>query len=128
MKRRPPGNRDPLPEEIATYQPYLERQIELIRPTVIAPLGRFSMIYFLPAAKISRDQGKLFRSGAWFVYPLFHPAAALRGTGTLEALRDAFRKLPAVVKKCLETPIESVPDAGGVGRGTPPHETQEKLL
>src|SRR5882724_5506137 len=51
VKRRPPENRDPLPEEIEAYKPYLTRQIEIINPKVIAPLGRFSMNYFLPEAK-----------------------------------------------------------------------------
>src|SRR5258708_5472581 len=52
VKRRPPENRDPTPEEIAAYQPYLTKQIEIINPKVIVALGRFSMNYFLPEAKI----------------------------------------------------------------------------
>src|SRR3989344_5348640 len=60
VKRRPPGNRDPLPDEIAAFAPYLSKQIEIIDPKVIVPLGRFAMNYFLPTAKISKDQGKLF--------------------------------------------------------------------
>src|SRR5260221_11477087 len=59
VKRRPPENRDPLPEEIEMYQPYLTRQIDIIKPKLIVPLGRFSMNYFLPSAKITRDQGKI---------------------------------------------------------------------
>ena len=55
VKRRPPDNRDPTEEEITAYKPYLARQIEIINPKVIATLGRFSMNYFLPLAKISRD-------------------------------------------------------------------------
>ncbi len=60
VKRRPPDNRDPLPEEIEAYKPYLARQIEILSPKIIVPLGRFSMNYFLPTAKITRDQGKVF--------------------------------------------------------------------
>ena len=63
VKRRPPENRDPLPEEIELYKPYLTRQIEIINPKIIVPLGRFSMNYFLPSAKITRAQGKLFKAG-----------------------------------------------------------------
>src|SRR3989344_1397134 len=63
VKRRPPENRDPSPEEIESYKPYLARQIEIISPQIIVPLGRFSMNYFLPAAKITRDQGTLFKAG-----------------------------------------------------------------
>lgn len=99
IKRRPPDNRDPLPEEIQAYKPYLAEQISIIEPKIIAPLGRFSMNFFLPDAKISRDQGKLFRVGNLFIYPLFHPAAALRGTGTMNLLTDAFKKLPLALKK-----------------------------
>ena len=107
LKRRPPGNRDPLPGEIEAYAPYLTRQIEIIDPPVIVPLGRFAMNYFLPEAKISRDQGKLFKLGERYIYPLFHPAAALRGTGTLNSLTESFMKLPEVLKK-LETMAEVV--------------------
>jgi len=97
VKRRPPDNRDPLPEEIEAYKPYLARQIKVLNPKIIAPLGRFSMNYFLPAAKITRDQGKLFRVGEYFIVPLFHPAAALRSTQTLEALKASFAALPKIV-------------------------------
>lgn len=98
VKRRPPENRDPLPEEIEAYKPYLAKQIEIIDPKVIAPLGRFSMNYFLPEAKISRDQGKVFRLNGRLVVPLYHPAAALRGTGVLNELRESFKRLPNIVE------------------------------
>ena len=108
VKRRPPENRDPLPEEIESYKPYLARQIEIINPKIVATLGRFSMNYFLPAAKISRDQGKVFKwekgdergeKGFRFIVPLFHPAAALRATNVLNQLEASFRKLPAIIAK-----------------------------
>lgn len=97
VKRRPPENRDPFPEEIESYKPYLTRQIEIINPKVIAPLGRFAMNYFLPDAKISRDQGMVFRVGGHLVVPLFHPAAALRSTEVLGKLRESFKKLPDIL-------------------------------
>ena len=103
VKRRPPANRDPLPEEIAFYEPYLRRQIQIVRPQVIATLGRFSMNYFLPEAKISRDHGTIFISKGVCVYPLYHPAAALRSTGVLNDLRKDFRRLPKVLQKALTT-------------------------
>lgn len=99
VKRRPPENRDPFPEEIAAYAPYLSRQIEIIDPKIIAPLGRFAMNYFLPDAKISKDQGKLFWWGERLVMPLYHPAAALRSTGVLDNLKLSFTKLPVALKK-----------------------------
>lgn len=99
VKRRPPENRDPTPEEIEKYKPYLAKQIEIIAPKIIATLGRFSMNYFLPSAKITRDQGKIFKIGNRLLMPLFHPAAALRSTETLIALTASFNKLPKIIEK-----------------------------
>jgi len=100
VKRRPPMNRDPLPEEIEAYRPYLTKQIEIINPKVIATLGRFSMNYFIPTAKITRDQGKIFRIGnGKLLIPLLHPAAGLRSTEMLKKLTESFYKLPLVIKK-----------------------------
>lgn len=99
VKRRPPENRDPLPEELFAYAPYLFRQIEIIDPKIIAPLGRFAMNYFLPDAKISNDQGKLFWWEERLIIPLYHPAAALRSTGVLDKLTVSFAKLPVALKK-----------------------------
>lgn len=102
VKRRPPLNRDPLPEEIEKYKPYLTRQIEIINPKIIVPLGRFSMNYFLPLAKITRDQGKLFRVGKLFIMPLLHPAAALRGNEMMNSFVETFKKIPKALKKAKE--------------------------
>ncbi|OGI92498.1 hypothetical protein A2933_01145 [Candidatus Nomurabacteria bacterium RIFCSPLOWO2_01_FULL_46_18] len=99
VKRRPPENRDPSPEEIESYKPYLTRQIEIINPKIIVPLGRFSMNYFLPVAKITRDQGKLFKTEKYFIFPMLHPAAALRGTGAMNQFIETFKKLPAALNK-----------------------------
>lgn len=93
VKRRPPENRDPSPKEIEAYKPYLTKQIEIINPKVIVTLGRFSMNYFLPAAKISKDQGKVFKIGDRLLMPMFHPAAALRGTIAMKEFEKTFRKL-----------------------------------
>ena len=99
VNRRPPGNRDPFPEEIGAYKPYLTRQIQIIHPKIIATLGRFSMNYFLPDAKIMRDQGKLFRVENYFVYPILHPAAALRGNAMMATFKESIKKLPKAVEK-----------------------------
>ncbi|MFZ5912441.1 MAG: uracil-DNA glycosylase family protein [Chloroflexota bacterium] len=77
VKCRPPGNRDPLPEELAACDVYLERQIAVIDPKIIITLGRFSMNKFLPDAKISAVHGQMRRVGNRFVIPMYHPAAAL---------------------------------------------------
>lgn len=99
VKRRPPDNRDPLPEEIEAYKPYLARQIEIINPKVIATLGRFSMNYFLPTAKIMRDQGKTFELGGRMIYPILHPAAALRGNEAMNLFVESIRRLPVAIKE-----------------------------
>jgi len=98
VKRRPPNNRDPLPDEITAYQPYLSRQIEIIDPKVIMTLGRFSMHYFVPEGKMTEDQGKVFRVNGRLVVPMFHPAAALRSTRTLRALTASFKELSTMVQ------------------------------
>ncbi len=99
VKRRPPENRDPSPEEIAVYAPYLIRQIEIMRPKVIVPLGRFAMSHFLPEAQISRDQGTAFPWNDTVIYPIFHPAAALRSPKMMAGFKKSFAGLPTVVKK-----------------------------
>lgn len=99
VKRRPPDNRDPLPEEIETYKPYLARQIKVINPKIIAPLGRFAMNYFLPDAKISKDQGKIFWMKDKIVMPIYHPAAALRSTKVMEETKLTFIKLKETIEK-----------------------------
>lgn len=102
VKRRPPENRDPSPQEIAAYKPYLTQQIAIINPCVIATLGRFSMNYFLPEGKISKDEGKLIRIGNYMLYPMFHPAAALRAPIMSAAFTKSFLALPRALKKCKE--------------------------
>src|SRR3989338_1416417 len=98
VKRRPPENRDPLPEEISAYKPYLDRQIKIINPKIIAALGRFAMNYFLPDAKISKDHGVAQYAGDCLILPLYHPDAALRSTQVLKDLEAAFKKLPEILK------------------------------
>ena len=102
VKRRPPENRDPLPGEIAAYSPYLMKQIEIIDPKIIATLGRFAMNYFIPTAKISRDQGKILWWKNKLLIPLYHPAAALRSTRFSDDLRLNFAKLPIALDRFEE--------------------------
>ena len=97
VKRRPPENRDPLPAEIEAYKPYLTRQIEVIDPKLIVTLGRFSMNYFLPEAKITRDHGRPLLVEGRTIFPVYHPAAALRSTQMMETLRGDFKKIPSVL-------------------------------
>ncbi len=97
VKRRPPENRDPLPAEIEAYKPYLTRQIAVIDPRLIVTLGRFSMNYFLPFAKITRDHGHPLLVDGRTIFPVYHPAAALRSTQMMEVLRGDFKKIPSVL-------------------------------
>ena len=88
---------------------YLACKIEIINPKIIATLGRFSMNYFLPLAKISRDHGKIFEITGRIIFPLYHPAAALRATAVLNDLRADFKKLPNVISGKIVS--ESIPIA-----------------
>lgn len=106
VKYRPPNNRDPLPEEKAAFLPYLLRQLEIINPKAVITLGRHSMEYFLPEAKISQIHGHAVRKKAiyhdkteheWLIIPLYHPAAALYNGGMRQTLIDDFIAAKQVV-------------------------------
>lgn len=100
VKDRPPGNRDPLPDEIEIYAPFLDRQIEIIKPKVIATLGRFSMQYVMSRYglefeldSISKLHGKVFTTDKFKVAPLYHPAAAIYNQHLLDTLKEDFKVL-----------------------------------
>jgi uracil-DNA glycosylase family 4 len=99
VKYRPPENRDPTPEEIEAFVPYLKRQIEVIRPKLVVFLGRHSMNVFLPELKISQAHGQPVRKGGQVYLPLFHPAAALYNPAMRETLLEDFQLIPAILKK-----------------------------
>jgi DNA polymerase len=102
IKCRPPGNRDPLPDEIESCRPYLEGQLDLIRPRVIVTLGNFATRFILDKpVSISRVRGQRFEIDGRTVIPTFHPAAILHGGGEasaqMAALRSDFRTIRAVL-------------------------------
>ncbi|MDB5266348.1 MAG: hypothetical protein JWN89_163 [Parcubacteria group bacterium] len=108
VKDRPPKNRDPKPEEIELYAPFLDRQIEIMKPKVIATLGRFSMQYIMnryglsfETSPISALHGKVFEteiSGEKVkVVPLYHPAVALYNPGSKDELRTDFKILKSLI-------------------------------
>jgi DNA polymerase len=97
VKCRPPGNRDPLPEELSACEPYLERQIQLINPRVIVTLGRFSMYRYFPGASITKIHGQAKRVGNILVVAMFHPAAALHQPKWRPMVEADFKKLPALI-------------------------------
>jgi DNA polymerase len=82
VKCRPPGNRDPRPEEVATCRPWLESQMELIDPAVVMTLGNFATKLLLATTDgITRLRGRSYDVGGRTVVPTFHPSAALRSGG-----------------------------------------------
>ncbi|MBI4306254.1 MAG: uracil-DNA glycosylase [Chloroflexi bacterium] len=101
VKCRPPENREPAPEELAACSPFLEDQIRLLRPRVIATLGRHSLARFIPEARISAEHGRILRWRGIVLLPLYHPAAALRSTAVRSALEADFRRLPEAVIESL---------------------------
>lgn len=107
VKDRPPENRDPLPDEIALYAPFLDRQIEIIKPKVIATLGRFSMKYIMEKfglahelTTISKIHGRVYdvesAYGPVKIIPMFHPATALYNPESKKELSTDFKILKDV--------------------------------
>lgn len=113
VKCRPPANRDPEPDEISACRPYLDRQEAALDPAVIVTLGRHSLRRYLPDARIGEVHGRLRRSGGRFVFPMYHPAAALHQASLRETLFADMRGLPAALlaaRQAIEAErVESVP-------------------
>jgi uracil-DNA glycosylase family 4 len=99
VKSRPPGNRDPLPDEIAACAPFLERQIEVIDPEVIVTLGRFSMARWFPGERISRIHGQPKQVGRRLIVPMYHPAAALHQQSLRATIEEDISRLPGILAK-----------------------------
>jgi len=104
VKDRPPANRDPYPDEIEIYAPFLDRQIESIKPKVVATLGRFSMQYVMnryglegELSSISALHGKVFQAKDFKFVPLYHPAAAIYNQHLLDTLKEDFKILKTVI-------------------------------
>ena len=108
VKCRPPGNRDPQPEELAACNLYLDRQIAAINPKIIITLGRFSMYKFMPGVTISQVHGQMRKIGDRFVIPMFHPAAALHQPGLKPAILADFAKLPQLLEVARKTGIKPI--------------------
>jgi uracil-DNA glycosylase family 4 len=109
IKCRPPGNRDPLPNELSACEPYLDRQIQLIKPKVIVTLGRFSMHRYFPGASISKIHGQPKRVGNVLVIPMFHPAAALHQPKWRPLVEADFEKLPQLIDEAEQLGDEGPP-------------------
>lgn len=93
VKCRPPGNRDPQPEELEACSKFLDRQIEIINPEMIVTLGRFSMAKFFGQVKISQIHGNMRKIGQRYIVAMYHPAAALHQPALKNTLLSDFAKL-----------------------------------
>ncbi len=106
IKCRPQGNRDPLPQEIITCRPWLERQIRVINPQIIVTLGRYSMALFFPQKSIGKIHGTAEKHDDIIYYAMYHPAAALHQQNLRETIKADMLKIPqflAQAKNIIET-------------------------
>jgi DNA polymerase len=97
IKCRPPNNRDPQPDELQACRPYLDRQIEIIKPKIIVTLGRFSMQLAFSRGTISRIHGIPRNVGGIIYFPMFHPAAALHQPKYRTAIEQDMLKIPEIL-------------------------------
>lgn len=135
IKCRPPGNRDPQPDEIEACTPYIEAQIAHMRPRVIITLGNFATRFVLDEQiGITRARGRVYRRRDAHVVPTFHPAAALRGgrfggMSPIDAIREDFRTARALLDRVSapSRPSEPPVETTAAGAGRPPDGDGEQL-
>ena len=122
VKCRPPGNRDPLPDEIdICVNTYLKQQVEIIQPKLIATLGRFSMaLFFSKDARITKIHGQPLRANNRIYYPLFHPAAVLRNPNLRPAMEADFRRMLDLLAEIAQMP--DTPDTPDEPPPAPPQQ------
>jgi uracil-DNA glycosylase len=128
VKCRPPGNRDPQPEELTACDEYLQRQIIAINPKIIITLGRHSMARFMPGAKISAVHGQMRRVGERFVIAMYHPAAALHQPKFRPELLADFARLPELLAQARAALAASTPGPPQEPPGEPEEPTQLSLF
>jgi len=109
IKCRPPGNRDPLPEEVEACKSYLDRQIELIQPKLVVTLGRFSMARAFPKARISHIHGQPRKISGVIYYPMYHPAAALHQPSLRPIVEDDMRRIPELIAQAAQMADSPLP-------------------
>ncbi|MGH2692401.1 MAG: uracil-DNA glycosylase [Actinomycetota bacterium] len=112
---RPPGNRDPMPDELESCRPYLTQQVELVEPRVIVTLGNFATRVILDRpVSISKVRGQLFPWNGRTVIPTFHPAAVLRGGGaasrTMQQVREDFATIRATLDEARASGVAAAPE------------------
>jgi len=109
IKCRPPGNRDPLPEEIEACKSFLDRQIEVIQPKLVVTLGRFSMARAFPKARISRIHGQPRKIGGVIYYPMYHPAAALHQPSLRRTVEEDMHRIPELLEQAAQIAESPLP-------------------
>lgn len=105
LKCRPPGNRDPLPGEIQACWPWLERQIQILKPKMIVSLGRYSLARFFPDGSIGKLHGTARRQDSVIYFAMYHPAAALHQQKLRDAIKEDMLKIPKALNEA-EKPVE----------------------
>ena len=108
IKCRPTGNRDPLPSEITNCQPWLDKQIEIIKPRMIVTLGRYSMARYFPGKTISKIHGTAQRQDGIIYFAMYHPAAALHQGSLKQTIETDMSKIPALLAE-TDTVQETTP-------------------
>jgi DNA polymerase len=124
LKCRPPGNRDPLPEEIAACESHLFRQIELIRPSLVATLGNFATKLLsgrpLGITRVhGQEQEVTLGTSRVLLYPLYHPAAALYTPSMLAVLEQDFARIPGLLERGEAPPSAAAPVAAPAATRAP---------
>jgi len=97
IKCRPPDNRDPLPTEIQNCRPWLDAQIDVIKPKMIVTLGRYSMARYFPGKSISKIHGTAQKQEGIIYFAMYHPAAALHQQSLKMAIETDFQKIPKIL-------------------------------
>lgn len=114
IKHRPPNNRDPLPDELSACKGYLDQQIKIINPHFVVTLGRFAMEKFISGVYISKVHGTatpvVWENNHFMLFPMFHPAAALRDGNTMASFKADFIKLKQLLAPKQNIIMESKTD------------------
>lgn len=105
LKCRPPENRDPLPEEVEQCKPYIYEQVNIIKPKIVASLGAHATKLILgKTVSMSKVHGQKFEGDGYYIFPIYHPAAALYARSTLTSLEEDFSRLKDFLAQDIEPP------------------------
>jgi uracil-DNA glycosylase len=108
VKHRPPDNREPLPTEISACRPWLDRQIEIVKPKMIVTLGRHSMARYFPDKSISKIHGTFEKRDGIIYFAMYHPAAALHQQNLRYEIEQDMLKIPALLAEMKKTAVPQV--------------------